>query len=56
MKEITAMSNCSLLKDSFEDKTDEQALQLAKIFISSNQKFNIVVIGSWFLLWSFFDK
>ena len=46
MKEITAMSNCSLLKDSFEDKTDEQALQLAKIFISSNQKFNIVVIGA----------
>ncbi len=46
MKEITAMSNCSLLKDSFENQTDEQALQLAKKFISSNQKFNIVVIGA----------
>ena len=30
MKEITAMSNCSLLKDSFEDKTDEQALSWQK--------------------------
>ena len=46
MKGINSKKNFGVLNDSFENKTDKITLQLAKKFLSSNNKLNVLVIGA----------
>ena len=46
MKEINLIRNFGVLEDSFKRETDEIALKLARKFISSNERLNILVIGA----------
>ena len=46
MKEINLIRNFGVLEDSFKRETDEIALRLARKFISSNERLNILVIGA----------
>ena len=46
IKGINSKKNFGVLNDSFENKTDKIALQLAKKFLSSNNKLNVLVIGA----------
>ncbi len=46
MKEINLIRNFGVLEDSFKRETDKTALKLARKFISSNERLNILVIGA----------
>ena len=46
IKGINSKKNFGVLNDSFENKTDKITLQLAKKFLSSNNKLNVLVIGA----------
>jgi len=46
IKEINSMRNFGGLEDSFQNETNKKTFELARKFISSNQKLNILVMGA----------